>query len=69
MLCFMLQYSLPLELVTRPVFSQWMEVVRAIVDRPLPEQLNAMDEDERADTPWWKCKKWALHILQRMFER
>jgi hypothetical protein len=19
--------------------------------------------------PWWKCKKWALHILHRMFER
>jgi hypothetical protein len=31
--------------------------------------LNALDEDDRAEHPWWKCKKWALHILIRTFER
>ncbi|CAF4968880.1 unnamed protein product, partial [Rotaria magnacalcarata] len=25
--------------------------------------------DDRAEHPWWKCKKWALHILLRTFER
>jgi len=29
----------------------------------------AVDEDERPELPWWKCKKWALHILARLFER
>uniref|UniRef100_A0A8C1NWW1 Importin 7 n=1 Tax=Cyprinus carpio TaxID=7962 RepID=A0A8C1NWW1_CYPCA len=28
-----------------------------------------VDEDERPELPWWKCKKWALHILARLFER
>lgn len=46
-----------------------MEIIRAIVDRPVPEQTNTVDEDDRVDLPWWKTKKWALHILCRMFER
>uniref|UniRef100_A0A672IXS5 Importin N-terminal domain-containing protein n=1 Tax=Salarias fasciatus TaxID=181472 RepID=A0A672IXS5_SALFA len=28
-----------------------------------------IDEDEWPELPWWKCKKWALHILARLFER
>ncbi|GFG30315.1 hypothetical protein Cfor_02128 [Coptotermes formosanus] len=63
------QYSLPLDLISREAFSQWMEIVRAVADRPVPEQTNAVDEEDRVDLPWWKCKKWALHILHRMFER
>jgi hypothetical protein len=46
-----------------------MEIVRAVADRPVPEQTNTVDEEDRVDLPWWKCKKWALHILHRMFER
>lgn len=63
------QYMLPLDMISKEVFSQWMEVVRAIADRPVPEQTNTVDEEDRMDLPWWKCKKWALHILQRTFER
>lgn len=63
------QYSLPLDLISREAFSQWMEIVRAIADRPVPEQTNTVEEDDRVDLPWWKCKKWALHIMHRMFER
>lgn len=67
--CVLLQYSLPLDLISREAFSQWMEIVRAVADRPVPEQTNSVDEEDRVDLPWWKCKKWALHILHRMFER
>lgn len=35
----------------------------------MPPQALQPDEDERPDLPWWKAKKWALHILYRMFER
>ena len=28
-----------------------------------------MDEDSRAASPWWKCKKWAMQCLCRLFER
>ena len=30
---------------------------------------NQIDEEDRPELPWWKCKKWALHILARSFER
>lgn len=48
-----------------------MDVVRQVADRPVPPETNNPDlnDDERAELPWWKCKKWALHILRRMFER
>lgn len=26
-------------------------------------------EDERGDLIWWKCKKWVMHILTRIFGR
>jgi len=63
------QYSLPLTLLTKPIFTQWMELIRAIADRPVPEQTLSVDEEERPELPWWKCRKWAMHILVRVFER
>jgi importin-7 len=62
------QYALPLELITNEVFSQWMEICRQIIDRPAPDSTN-IDEDERPELPWWKVKKWATHIVLRLFER
>lgn len=63
------QYILPLDLISKEAFAQWMEVCRQVVERPVPPAALQPDEDERPDLPWWKCKKWALHILYRMFER
>ncbi|XP_034942293.1 importin-7 [Chelonus insularis] len=65
------QHSLPLDLISKEVFSQWMDVIRQVADRPVPPETNNpdLDEDERAELAWWKCKKWALHILFRVFER
>ncbi|XP_076030766.1 importin-7 msk isoform X2 [Oratosquilla oratoria] len=63
------QYHMPLDLLDREHFTQWMEAVRQIGDRPVPEQTLQVDEDERPALPWWKVKKWALHILARIFER
>ena len=34
---FSLQYFLPLDLITKEMFTQWMEVCRQIVDRAVPE--------------------------------
>lgn len=63
------QYTLPLDLISRDAFTQWMEICRQVAERPVPPSALQPDEDERPDLPWWKCKKWALHILYRMFER
>ncbi|WAR01862.1 IPO7-like protein [Mya arenaria] len=60
---------LPLDFVSKEVFTLWMELIRQIVDRPVPEQTNQIDEDDRPELAWWKVKKWAVHILSRSFER
>lgn len=67
------QYSLPLALFTQEFFTQWMEVFRQVLERPLPEQLvpqlASMEASKRDELPWFKAKKWTLHILVRVFER
>jgi len=62
------QYSLPLDLITKEIFSQWMEICRQVADRAVPDSSH-LDDDERTEFPYWKTKKWALHIMVRMFER
>uniref|UniRef100_A0AAY4EAX3 Importin N-terminal domain-containing protein n=1 Tax=Denticeps clupeoides TaxID=299321 RepID=A0AAY4EAX3_9TELE len=63
------QYNLPLELLNRQTLTEWMEILKTVVDRDVPPETLQVDEDERPELPWWKCKKWALHILARLFER
>lgn len=64
-----IQYHLPQKLVTKDVFLRWMEALKQVVEREVPARLDQMDEEDRAYDPVWKCKKWALHVLARVFER
>uniref|UniRef100_A0A674MRT2 Importin 7 n=1 Tax=Takifugu rubripes TaxID=31033 RepID=A0A674MRT2_TAKRU len=63
------QYNLPLELINRQNLTEWMEILKTVVDRDVPPETAQIKEDELPELPWWKCKKWALHILARLFER
>ncbi|XP_071505004.1 LOW QUALITY PROTEIN: importin-7-like [Diadema antillarum] len=65
----LIQYNLPQDLVNKEVFTQWMGLIQAILEQPIPESSLEIDIDERPELPWWKAKKWALHILSRVFER
>uniref|UniRef100_A0A8C6MDQ8 Importin 8 n=1 Tax=Nothobranchius furzeri TaxID=105023 RepID=A0A8C6MDQ8_NOTFU len=65
----LVQYSLPLQLINNTVMTQWMEILRSIMDRDVPAETLEVDEDDRPELAWWKCKKWALHIITRLFER
>ncbi|MGH0150607.1 UNVERIFIED_CONTAM: hypothetical protein FKN15_019615 [Acipenser sinensis] len=66
---FMFLYSLPLQLVNNHTMTQWMEILRDVIDRGIPPETLKVDEDDRPDLVWWKCKKWALRIVTRLFER
>lgn len=33
------------------------------------QETNQVEEEDRPELPWWKVKKWATHILARVFER
>lgn len=63
------QNYLPQDVVTKEVFTQWMEIIRQIVEHDVPLETNQIDEEERPELAWWKVKKWAVHILARVFER
>lgn len=63
------QYSLPLSLFTHEVFTNWMHIFRQVLDRPVPDEVNQLDTDEKQDLVWYKAKKWAIHSLVRIFER
>uniref|UniRef100_A0A672NUA6 Importin-8-like n=1 Tax=Sinocyclocheilus grahami TaxID=75366 RepID=A0A672NUA6_SINGR len=65
----LVQYSLPLQLISNTVMTYWMEILRTAVDRDVPAETLEADEDDRPELIWWKCKKWALHIITRTFER
>ncbi|XP_076329001.1 importin-7-like isoform X2 [Tachypleus tridentatus] len=65
----LVHYFLPLDLLPKHIFASWMEVFRAVLDSSVPEAANLVEEDERQDLSWWKCKKWAMRILIRIFER
>uniref|UniRef100_A0A671RYF0 Transmembrane and TPR repeat-containing protein 1-like n=1 Tax=Sinocyclocheilus anshuiensis TaxID=1608454 RepID=A0A671RYF0_9TELE len=65
----LVQYSLPLQLISNTAMTYWMEILRTAVDRDVPAETLEADEDDRPELIWWKCKKWALHIITRMFER
>ncbi|XP_021492115.1 importin-8 isoform X4 [Meriones unguiculatus] len=65
----LVQYALPLQLVNHHTMTTWMEIFRTIIDRTVPPETLQIDEDDRPELVWWKCKKWALHIVARLFER
>eukprot|EP00112_Aurelia_sp_Birch-Aquarium-sp1_P018256 Seg4332.3 transcript_id=Seg4332.3/GoldUCD/mRNA.D3Y31 product=Importin-7 protein_id=Seg4332.3/GoldUCD/D3Y31 len=64
----LIQLHLPLELINQNNFPQWMGVFKTIIDRPIPEHAKSWDEDEQP-SPWWKCKKWGVTVLFRIFDR
>lgn len=64
----MTQYCLPLDLITNDVFTEWMSICCRIIGNPVPDS-SQLDEDQRLEMPWWKAKKWALHICCRTFDR
>lgn len=65
-----LQYSLPMDILTREIFSQWMTLIIEIAKRDVPDEVQeGLDPEDRPDLIWWKCKKWSLHLMARIFER
>ncbi|OQR68292.1 importin-7-like [Tropilaelaps mercedesae] len=65
----LVQFSLPLELLSQDVFGRWMEICRVVIQRPVPASTLEVVEEERPGLIHWKCKKWALHIVTRCCER
>lgn len=63
------QYALPLDVITKEMFSQWMEICFQVLDRPTNASKLEENSEENMELPEWKVKKWATHTMSRMFER
>ncbi|KAE9412783.1 hypothetical protein Angca_010131 [Angiostrongylus cantonensis] len=64
------QFSLNFRMLPASKLHDWIKFSIDILDRTCPEELDSIeDKEERAHTVWWKCKKWAAKLLDRLFQR
>eukprot|EP00126_Sphaerothecum_destruens_P015743 Sdes_comp9780_c0_seq1m1305 len=65
------QHDLPATMMLPSSFQPWMQILIEIMDKSEPDCVAAMhaDEEERAQSTFWKAKKWAMHILHRIYSR
>jgi len=64
-----IQFILPLDVLDKQAVANWVEVCNMILLRPVPDHVEQIDKDERAELSWWKVKKWSIRILNRIFDR
>uniref|UniRef100_A0A3B4T3X1 Importin 7 n=1 Tax=Seriola dumerili TaxID=41447 RepID=A0A3B4T3X1_SERDU len=62
------QYNLPLELINRQNLTEWMEILKTVVDRDVPPETMQIDEDERPELPWWKSNHSSLNLLNKPYK-
>lgn len=61
--------DIPPNLMRGDVFGAWITCMHQIIVMPVPEEGQPTEKSERKNFPWWKAKKWSLHIANRMFSR
>lgn len=61
--------GVPSTLLQPEPFSGWMGALGTALTQPEPADVAALDPEERSAAPWWKAKKWILHITYRLFNR
>jgi len=66
--------SIPLYLQDPAIFMQWMGLLYRVIEAPVPEAAQGVGQsaDERKELGnlvFWKCKRWAAHILHRLFQK
>jgi hypothetical protein len=62
------QYKLPACLLNLEALHQWMGLLHGLVTAPAEVPADT-DQSEWPELPIWKAKKWACHILNKLFER
>eukprot|EP00963_Diacronema_lutheri_P005023 scaffold370_cov349-Pavlova_lutheri.AAC.8 len=60
---------IPPLLVQHDQFLGWMSCLLQLVMFQVPIEGQPTDIEGRRSWPWWKCKKWALHVSYRIFSR
>lgn len=67
------QYNLPIDLFTAENANSWIQILVQVLEQDIPNEdsneYKEMDEADKCELSFWKAKKWALHIANRLFER
>jgi len=61
--------AIPPCLLQHDQFVGWMTCFHTLIVMPVPTEGMPVDVDQRPTWPWWKVKKWVLHITNRLFSR
>ena len=60
--------GVPAPLVAGGEFTAWLDTLHAAITAPPPPGCPP-DPDDALEWPWWKLKKWALHLVNRLAGR
>ncbi|KAK5966443.1 hypothetical protein GCK32_005360, partial [Trichostrongylus colubriformis] len=64
------QFSINFAMLPTERLDDWIQFSISVLSQPCPTELDTIeDREERAQTVWWKCKKWAIILLDRIFDR
>lgn len=61
--------EIPRQLHDPHVFTAWMACFHNLLERPVPQEGQPVDPEQRKAWGWWKVKKWTVHIMNRLFNR
>ncbi|CAN6447518.1 unnamed protein product [Victoria cruziana] len=61
--------EIPKQLFDPNIFNAWMLLFLNILERPVPLEGQPTDPEQRKSWGWWKVKKWAVHIMNRLYTR
>ncbi len=50
-------------------FATWIDIFNAIISTPMPEELRSLVGDEASCHMFWKSKKWAFRIHNKIYQR
>ena len=70
------QFHLPDFVKQREEAFKWAALFKGVLDKPLPEASTGLEPrgqpvniEEREKWPWWKAKKHAARVIERLFQR
>lgn len=66
---FVTYLDLPVVLQENTVVFEWITFHVEVINMQLPESVFKLPIDERSNSSWVKCQKWAFHNLSRVYER
>ncbi|KRY01492.1 Importin-7 [Trichinella pseudospiralis] len=62
-------YHLHTDILSEAHFLEWIIVVIRVLEIPVPLETLNVDQEDRPQLVWWKCKKWSARILSRIYDR